>query len=118
MVVPTIVPSGVMGKSAPGNRIRIGQIGFGRIAMGHDLPLTLKHDMAVGVAVADGRGAELRDTMYEAERPQDWEQKEENTIFANDPYMQGWAAPKWAWVPLTEETTVKEYTEMLGEVAA
>ena len=53
MVIPTIIPSHVMGKSAPSNKIRIGQIGFGRIAMSHDLPETLKHDAAIGVAVAD-----------------------------------------------------------------
>ena len=53
MVVPTIIPSHVMGKTAPSNKIRIGQIGFGRIAMSHDLPETLKHDAAIGVAVAD-----------------------------------------------------------------
>ena len=52
-VFPTIVPSHVLGKSAPSNKIRIGQIGFGRIAMHHDLPETLKHDVALGVAVAD-----------------------------------------------------------------
>ncbi len=53
IVVPTILPSTVFGKSAPSNKIRIGQIGFGRIAMGHDLPSTLQHDVALGVAVAD-----------------------------------------------------------------
>ena len=41
IVVPTIIPSHVMGKNAPSNKIRIGQIGFGRIAMLHDLPETL-----------------------------------------------------------------------------
>lgn len=53
LVVPTIIPSHVLGKSAPSNKIRIGQIGFGRIAMTHDLPETLRHDAAIGVAVAD-----------------------------------------------------------------
>jgi len=53
IIVPTIVPSHVFGKRAPSNKIRIGQIGFGRIAMGHDLPETLKNDIAIGVAVAD-----------------------------------------------------------------
>ncbi|MEN8227926.1 MAG: Gfo/Idh/MocA family oxidoreductase [Bacteroidota bacterium] len=53
IVIPTIVPSHVFGKSAPSNKIRIGQIGFGRIARSHDLPETLKHDIALGVAVAD-----------------------------------------------------------------
>ena len=52
-VLPTIVPSHVLGKQAPSNRIRIGQIGFGRIAQSHDLPESLKHDFTVGVAVAD-----------------------------------------------------------------
>jgi myo-inositol 2-dehydrogenase / D-chiro-inositol 1-dehydrogenase len=50
---PTIVPSGVFGKNAPSEKINIGQIGFGRIAMTHDLPETLNYDVARIVAVAD-----------------------------------------------------------------
>ena len=50
---PAIVPSGIFGKNAPGNRINIGQIGFGRIAMTHDLAETLGYDSARIVAVAD-----------------------------------------------------------------
>lgn len=53
IVIPTIVPAHVLGKNAPSNRINIGQIGFGRIALSHDLPETLKNEMAMGVAVAD-----------------------------------------------------------------
>jgi myo-inositol 2-dehydrogenase/D-chiro-inositol 1-dehydrogenase len=53
IVLPSIIPSHVLGKSAPSNKIRIGQIGFGRIAQTHDLPESLKHDVALGVAVAD-----------------------------------------------------------------
>ena len=50
---PTIIPSGILGKNSPGNKINIGQIGFGRIAMTHDLAETLKYDAARVVAVAD-----------------------------------------------------------------
>ncbi|MBD2753006.1 Gfo/Idh/MocA family protein [Spirosoma validum] len=50
---PTIVPASVFGKNAPSNRIHIGQIGFGRIAMTHDLPEIVKHGFAQVVAVAD-----------------------------------------------------------------
>ena len=50
---PTIVPSSVFGKNAPSDKINIGQIGFGRIAMTHDLAETLKYDVARIVAVAD-----------------------------------------------------------------
>ncbi len=53
IVVPTIIPSHVLGKNAPSNKIRVGQIGFGRIARSHDLPETLRHDVTLGVAVAD-----------------------------------------------------------------
>lgn len=53
MVLPTIIPSHVLGKNAPSNKIQVGQIGFGRIAKTHDLPETLRHDVAMGVAVAD-----------------------------------------------------------------
>jgi myo-inositol 2-dehydrogenase / D-chiro-inositol 1-dehydrogenase len=52
-IVPTIVPSTVFGKNAPSNKINIGQIGFGRIAQGHDLPETLKYDVARVIAVCD-----------------------------------------------------------------
>ncbi|MFC4871621.1 Gfo/Idh/MocA family protein [Negadavirga shengliensis] len=50
---PTIVPASVLGKNAPSNKINIGQIGFGRIARTHDLPETMKNDIARIVAVAD-----------------------------------------------------------------
>ena len=53
IILPTIIPSHVLGKSSPSNKIRIGQIGFGRIAKSHDLPETLRHEIAMGVAVAD-----------------------------------------------------------------
>ncbi|EON77425.1 putative NADH-dependent dehydrogenase [Lunatimonas lonarensis] len=50
---PTIVPASVFGKNAPSNKIQIGQIGFGRIGMTHDLPETMKNEIARVVAVAD-----------------------------------------------------------------
>lgn len=53
IILPTIVPSSVFGKNAPGNKINIAQIGFGRIAMTHDLPETMNFDIARVVAVAD-----------------------------------------------------------------
>ena len=61
LVAPTIVPSSVFGKNAPSNKIHIGQIGFGRIAQSHDLPDTLKYDIARVVAVSDvdGKRAQL-----------------------------------------------------------
>lgn len=52
-VVPSIVPSTVFGKTAPSNKINIGQIGFGRIASSHDLPETMKNDIARIIAVSD-----------------------------------------------------------------
>ena len=42
-----------MGKNPPSDKINIGQIGFGRIAMTHDLAETLNYDVARVVAVAD-----------------------------------------------------------------
>jgi len=53
IVLPTIVPSTVFGKNAPSNKINIAQIGFGRIAKGHDLAETLLFDEARIIAVAD-----------------------------------------------------------------
>ncbi len=59
--IPSIVPSTVFGKTAPSNKINIGQIGFGRIAMVHDLPDTLRHDEARVIAVADVDSNRLKD---------------------------------------------------------
>jgi predicted dehydrogenase len=53
MIIPTIVPSSVFGKSAPGNKINIGQIGCGRIARGHDMPGVWQHEIARITAVSD-----------------------------------------------------------------
>lgn len=52
-LAPTIVPSTVFGKSAPSNKINIGQIGFGRIARGHNLPRTMASEDVRVVAVCD-----------------------------------------------------------------
>ena len=61
VIVPTIVPSTVFGKSAPGNKINIGQIGFGRIAKSHDLPGVLKHDVARVIACSDLDSSRMHD---------------------------------------------------------
>ena len=53
IILPTIVPSTVFGENAPSNKINIAQIGFGRIAMTHDLAETLRYDEARIIAVAD-----------------------------------------------------------------
>jgi predicted dehydrogenase len=50
---PAIVPSRVLGRNAPSNRINIGQIGVGRIARVHDLREVFKHADAHVVAVCD-----------------------------------------------------------------
>lgn len=53
IIVPTIVPSTVFGKTAPSNTIQLGQIGCGRIAMSHDMAELLKYDQAKYIAVCD-----------------------------------------------------------------
>jgi len=51
---PAIVPSSVFGQGAPGNMIRIGQIGCGRIARGSEFAGLLKHHtLARFTAVCD-----------------------------------------------------------------
>jgi len=52
-VIPTIIPSHVIGKNSPGNKINIGLIGCGRIARDHNLPEILKYDSARLIAVCD-----------------------------------------------------------------
>ena len=50
---PMVVPSAVLGKRAPSNRINIGMIGVGRQAMYANLPPFLHSEDARVVAVCD-----------------------------------------------------------------
>ena len=52
-VSPLIVPSRLFGADAPSNRIRVGHIGCGRIAQGHDMPGVAASGLAEVVAVCD-----------------------------------------------------------------
>lgn len=51
--VPLIIPSRLLGADAPSNRIRVAQIGCGRIALSMDIPGVLKTGAADFLAVAD-----------------------------------------------------------------
>ncbi len=51
--VPLIIPSRLLGANAPGNRVRVGHIGAGRIAQGHDMPGVAHSGLADSVAVCD-----------------------------------------------------------------
>lgn len=68
--VPTIIPSRLLGANSPSNRFRIGQIGCGRIARGHDMPGVFKTGMADIVALCDvdskrvAEGKELTEKFY------------------------------------------------------
>jgi predicted dehydrogenase len=58
---PAIVPSTVFGKDAPSNKINIAQIGCGRIARSHDLPDTMRYDVARVVAACDVDARRVRE---------------------------------------------------------
>jgi predicted dehydrogenase len=53
VVAPFIAPSRLFGADAPSNRIRVGHIGCGRIATGHDMPGVANSGLADVVAVCD-----------------------------------------------------------------
>src|SRR4030042_2916517 len=59
--LPSIVPSSVLGKNAPGNRINIGAIGTGRICRIHDLPGVWGYDDTRVIAVCDVDSKRLND---------------------------------------------------------
>jgi myo-inositol 2-dehydrogenase / D-chiro-inositol 1-dehydrogenase len=52
-IVPTIIPSYIFGKNPPSDKINIGLIGCGRIALSHNLPEILNYDIARIIAVCD-----------------------------------------------------------------
>jgi len=60
-VVPTIIPSHVIGKNPPSDNINIGLIGCGRIARSHNIPELLKYDSARVIAVCDLDSKRLAD---------------------------------------------------------
>lgn len=59
--LPLIVPSRLLGANAPSNRIRVAQIGCGRIARDHDMPGVMKSGMADIVAICDVDAARAED---------------------------------------------------------
>lgn len=61
IILPGIVPSRVLGREAPGNKINIGQIGCGRIATSHDMPGVMQFDKARIVAVSDIDSNRMKD---------------------------------------------------------
>ncbi len=52
-LVPLIIPARLRGAAAPSNRVRVGHIGCGRIAISHDMPGVAKSGLAEVVAVCD-----------------------------------------------------------------
>jgi predicted dehydrogenase len=54
VAAPLVIPSRLLGKTAPSNRVRVGHIGAGRIAQGHDMVgVAGASDLADVLAVAD-----------------------------------------------------------------
>jgi len=53
LVMPSIIPACTSKKGSPNSKINIAQIGFGRIAQVHDLPDTMRYDVARVVACCD-----------------------------------------------------------------
>lgn len=70
LAVPNIIPSRLLGANSPSNRFRIGQIGCGRIARGHDMPGVFRSGMADIVALCDvdvrrvAEGKDLAEKFY------------------------------------------------------
>lgn len=50
---PLVLPSRLFGAGSPSNRLRLGQVGAGRIARGHDIPAILAANLGDYVALCD-----------------------------------------------------------------
>jgi myo-inositol 2-dehydrogenase / D-chiro-inositol 1-dehydrogenase len=53
LAAPVIIPARLLGAQASSNRIRVGQVGTGRIAISHDMPGVIRSGLADIVAVCD-----------------------------------------------------------------
>ncbi|MBT6448428.1 MAG: Gfo/Idh/MocA family oxidoreductase [Flavobacteriaceae bacterium] len=60
-LAPTILPSGIFGKTTANKKINIGQIGCGRIARDHDIPGVMQYDNARLIAVCDVDSKRMND---------------------------------------------------------
>jgi len=89
---PAIVPASVFGKDAPSNKIQVAQIGFGRIAMSHDLPETMISDDARVIAVSD---------------------LDSNRLQQGKLYIENWYKMQKKADPYIEVRTYADYREML-----
>ncbi len=92
--MPMLVSSSVFAKYRPNDKIQIGQIGFGRIARGHDLPETIKHDMCRVVAVAD----------VDMQRAKDGKQ-----------WIEGYYAKKTGQEKYVDVAVYRDYRELLAD---
>lgn len=64
---PLLIPSRLLGADAPSNRLRVGQIGCGRIAQVHDMPGVLESGLADIVAVCDVDSKRVSDARTQIE---------------------------------------------------
>ena len=66
---PLILPSRLFGAEAPSNKIRVGQIGCGRIARGHDMPGVFKSE---GDALSWIKSRVVKGTILHADEASVW----------------------------------------------
>jgi predicted dehydrogenase len=66
LIIPTILPSAVFGRSAPSNRINVAVIGCGRQSVAHNIPQLLKSENANLVGVCDVDGWRLQKAVIQA----------------------------------------------------
>ena len=92
IILPTVVPSSVFGKNAPSNKINVAQIGFGRIAMTHDLAETLPIEAVRVIAVCD---------------------LDSNRLAKGKAFIEGFYAKKSGSPTAVEVKTYGDYREML-----
>jgi predicted dehydrogenase len=65
--LPLVIPARLMGAEAPSNRLRVAQIGCGRIAQVHDVPSVLNSGLAHYVAVCDLDSRRVADSKAQVE---------------------------------------------------
>ena len=73
-----------------------------------DGELELRHRLSeavigrVGLFATGKAGVVFRTVEAFAEPRRFWEHPVDSSVFIDDPYMQGWASPRWAWVRLRD----------------
>jgi len=104
--------------AVPGSRhfkVDLGETGIvkGYVDGELELRVAVTNDLSgrVGLLAVSTDDVQFHDVVVNRVSRRDWERPVKLGEFADDPYMQGWASPRYAWIPV-ESSVTKDTTRL------